>query len=661
MPKLSTLIPLRRPSLPGLGRVSAWWGEFFAYHGIWAPGVRLLRTLSVRVKLLIVVGIVALPMVPMAWYIVTDQQAVVRVATHRQAGVRLAAAAFDVASALEARRAAAESGRPLGEDPATARLAVLAGAAGAAIDAGLPLQQAWEGQRVAVERAVQGPPSGPALRADLLADGLRAATTLHHQVASAIELEATSDRALFAQARLALRRLPDVLADLGQLRALAHRHLSVTEPASADTHERLLRLASVAARVEHEAGHVGEDWQAAGGSVSAGAPLPEVRAYVGLVWRQLGPGGAATDMASLQDAYKAARGAAEAERLRLLHDVERRLAQQVADARQLHNSVLLAMAVSMLASLYLLYTFYLVMRGGLDQLNHQMNRMALGDLSARLTPLGVDEVAATMKAMTASLVRLSDLMAAVRGGVGAVSQASQQVALGNGDLAARQHDNAERVTTVVDGVQRYAAQLDACGRQVEAVVHEVQQLRVASARNRRQMQRLQERMAALRGKSREIGEIVTLMDNIAFRTNVLALNASVEASKAGEAGRGFAVVAQEVRSLAQRGASSAQRIGEIVARSAEDIEQSGMLAEETGAALAEADRHVDQIHHAMDDVAGLTRTGEQDSAAILEQVRQIKDSSEQSLRLVDQLAQASDALRLQGERLSHQVGQFKLS
>ena len=49
------------------------------------------------------------------------------------------------------------------------------------------------------------------------------------------------------------------------------------------------------------------------------------------------------------------------------------------------------------------------------------------------------------------------------------------------------------------------------------------------------------------------------------------------------------------------------------------------------------------------------------SAAILEQVRQIKDGSEQSLRLVDQLAQASDALRLQGERLSHQVGQFKLS
>ena len=75
----------------------------------------------------------------------------------------------------------------------------------------------------------------------------------------------------------------------------------------------------------------------------------------------------------------------------------------------------------------------------------------------------------------------------------------------------------------------------------------------------------------------------------------------------------------------------------------------------------QADRHVDQIHHAMDDVAGLTRTGEQDSAAILEQVRQIKDGSEQSLRLVDQLAQASDALRLQGERLSHQVGQFKLS
>jgi methyl-accepting chemotaxis protein len=167
-------------------------------------------------------------------------------------------------------------------------------------------------------------------------------------------------------------------------------------------------------------------------------------------------------------------------------------------------------------------------------------------------------------------------------------------------------------------------------------------------------------MAQLRSKSREIGEIVTLIDSIAFRTNILALNASVEASKAGEAGRGFAVVAQEVRSLALRGAESARRIGDIVTRSTEDIELSGDLAEATGLALAAADERIDSIHLAMDDVAGLTRSGEQESAAILQQLTVIRNSTDHSLQLVEQLATASTALRTQGQRLAHKIGQFRL-
>jgi methyl-accepting chemotaxis protein len=300
------------------------------------------------------------------------------------------------------------------------------------------------------------------------------------------------------------------------------------------------------------------------------------------------------------------------------------------------------------------------MRGGMSQLNHQMDRLAQGDLSARPTPVGADEVAVAMRAMNASLVRLSHLLASVRTGVSGVNHATQLVATGNTELTTRNRDNAGSVAAVVDGVTRYAEQLQACGRQVESVVHNVQGLRLDSVRNREKMQRLRERMTQLRSSSREIGEIVTLIDGIAFRTNILALNASVEASKAGESGRGFAVVAQEVRALAQRGAESARRIGDIVTRSTEDIELSGDLAEETGLALAAADDRIDNIHLAMDDVAGLTRNGAQESADILGQLTDIRDSTAQSLRLVEQLATASNALGTQGRRLAHQIGQFRL-
>jgi methyl-accepting chemotaxis protein len=307
-----------------------------------------------------------------------------------------------------------------------------------------------------------------------------------------------------------------------------------------------------------------------------------------------------------------------------------------------------------------MYCFFLVMRGGLKQLNHQMTLMAQGDLSPRPAPVGGDEVAAVMRAMSTSLVRLSDLLASVRLGASSVNQATQQVATGNTELTNRNRDTAGNVSAVVDGVTRYAQQLQDCGRQVESVVHNVQGLRLESVRNRQQMQRLRERMTTLRSKSREIGEIVTLIDAIAFRTNILALNASVEASKAGESGRGFAVVAQEVRTLALRGAESARRIGDIVARSTEDIELSGDLAEATGVALAAADERIDSIHLAMDDVAALTRSGEQESGEILHQLTGIRDATTQSLHLVEQLATASMALRTQGERLALKIGQFRL-
>jgi methyl-accepting chemotaxis protein len=287
--------------------------------------------------------------------------------------------------------------------------------------------------------------------------------------------------------------------------------------------------------------------------------------------------------------------------------------------------------------------------------------MAGGDLSARPVPLGGDEVAETMNAMTTSLARLSDLLATVRHGVGAVTQAAEQVALGNGDMTQRNRTAAERLEGVVGSVLRYTTQLEACGRQVESVVATVQQLRLDALRNRKQTQRLQEQMVSLRTRSREIGDIVRLIDGIAFRTNILSLNAQVEASKAGDAGRGFAVVAQEVRSLALRSADSARRIDQIVSRSTEEIERSGQLADETGRALAAVDMHVDHIHAAMQGVAELTRTGEHESASILGEVKELQDGSLKNQQLVDQLASAAGSLRTQGLKLSQSIAQFTLA
>jgi len=82
--------------------------------------------------------------------------------------------------------------------------------------------------------------------------------------------------------------------------------------------------------------------------------------------------------------------------------------------------------------------------------------------------------------------------------------------------------------------------------------------------------------------SQQVAQIITVIEGIAFQTNILALNAAVEAARAGEQGRGFAVVAGEVRTLAQRSASAAKEIRDLIAASVQRVEAGSTLVDEAG-------------------------------------------------------------------------------
>jgi methyl-accepting chemotaxis protein-1 (serine sensor receptor) len=330
----------------------------------------------------------------------------------------------------------------------------------------------------------------------------------------------------------------------------------------------------------------------------------------------------------------------------------------------LHSSNALFIGLSGLLLTSLLYAvaaYVVLTRHRSQNILDQVTKMADGDFSGRVSVDGEDEVAQTLRAINKSSNQICELLSTVLRGSAAIQHAAEQLSMGNNDLSERNRRTTVGLEDVVGAVARYATQLEACGKQIESVADTVQALRCDSASNRKHMGRLQVRMNELRRHSRDIGEIVNLIDAIAFRTNILALNASIEASKAGEAGRGFAVVAQEVRALATRSAESSRQIADIVQRSTEDIDLGAALADETGRALEASDTHVDRIHQAITGVAQLTGEGEKESAAILEGVRALSEVTNRNTALVEQLASAGRSLQSQGSMLSDQVGQFRLS
>jgi methyl-accepting chemotaxis protein len=312
----------------------------------------------------------------------------------------------------------------------------------------------------------------------------------------------------------------------------------------------------------------------------------------------------------------------------------------------------------MLVMLYVLGSIYKVILGGLLAVKHNVEELARGNLHIRPKALGKDESGQTMAALSASAERMSRLFDAVTHGVSAVSQASREVATGNSGLSQRTTDIRQAIADVANKALSFSTLMDACGSELSHTVDHVRAMQLDAARSRKSMGGLRDRMRALTGKSREISHVVQMMENVAFQTKLLALNASVEAARAGPAGRGFAVVAQEVRSLAVRSEESARRIHDILSTSISEIEECNLMTERASDAVRSTDEKIDLVNQSMGDIVRQTQLGMDESQEVVSITRQVEASIGGNAQLVDQLSVASAALRSQGDVLRNSVQHF---
>ncbi|MCY0110070.1 methyl-accepting chemotaxis protein [Pseudomonas monsensis] len=317
-----------------------------------------------------------------------------------------------------------------------------------------------------------------------------------------------------------------------------------------------------------------------------------------------------------------------------------------------------------------------------------VERIASGDLTQNVTVTRRDELGVLQQGIARMGVTLRDLISGIRDGVTQIASAAEELSavteqtsagvnsqkVETDQVATAMHEMTATVQEVARNAEeasQAAAAADGEAREGDKVVNEAiaQIERLAS-----EVVRSTEAMSVLQQESDKIGSVMDVIKAVAEQTNLLALNAAIEAARAGEAGRGFAVVADEVRGLAQRTQKSTEEIEGLVAGLQNGTQQ---VAAVMNNSRALTDSSVALTRKAGDSLENITRTvsniqsmnqqiaaaAEQQSAVAEEISRSIinvRDVSEQTAAASDETAASSVELARLGGQLQQMVSHFRV-
>ncbi|ACT47381.1 methyl-accepting chemotaxis protein [Methylotenera mobilis] len=248
----------------------------------------------------------------------------------------------------------------------------------------------------------------------------------------------------------------------------------------------------------------------------------------------------------------------------------------------------------------------------------------------------------------------------VKSSVETINTAAKEIAQGNVDLSQRTEEQAASLEETASSMEELASTVKHNAENAKQANQMAMTASTVAAKGGDVMEQVVSTMTMINQSSQKIEAIISVIDGIAFQTNILALNAAVEAARAGEQGRGFAVVAGEVRNLAQRSASAAKEIKELISDSVEKTSEGTKLVENAGNTMKEV---VTSVKKLTDIMAEISAASSEQSAGI-DQVNialtQMDQVTQQNAALVEQAAAAAESLMEQSEEMNRVVSVFKL-
>jgi methyl-accepting chemotaxis protein len=299
-------------------------------------------------------------------------------------------------------------------------------------------------------------------------------------------------------------------------------------------------------------------------------------------------------------------------------------------------------------------------QGYIDEIAESLHEISQGKLNFELQRQYTGQFAKLKENMDNLLSNLNGTMGEINNASDNVSRAAEQVASGAQALAQGATEQASSIEQLSDTMKDISEKVNETASMSRQALDFSNNVGEDMKLSNKKMDEMSHAMDEIIVRSNEISKIIKTIDDIAFQTNILSLNAAIEAARAGQAGKGFAVVADEVGNLAKKSQEAAKDTAALIEQTIEAVQKGGEISAQTSESINSVSHGAKQITEIVSKISAASVEEAEGIQSLTQGIDQISSVVQTNAATAQESAASSDEMTKLAKTLSNEVGRFQL-